>query len=142
MRYFLRHSPDPRPTLVVQTSEHVDDATVRTFRDLLYGMRCSSGLLFDPEQCRIIRDTFTSLDPESLQVETTIPTDEVLRKVERSYRRTRFRDLDHRVSLWLEVLAARWEDALPDDPALADPFITDIVLAAAEARISAEDTAA
>jgi hypothetical protein len=141
VRYSLRHAPDPRPALVVQTCERADEATLREFRDLLYGLGCSGGLLFDPTRCLVVRDTFASMGPESLVVEKELPTDAVLSKMERPGQ-PRPRSLDRRVGLWLDVLASRWQDALPDAPEIAAPFIMDVVPAAAQAVISAEDLAA
>ena len=126
VRYFLRHSPDPRPTLVVQTCDRADEATIRAFREVLYGLGCSEGLLFDPQRCVVVHDAFTSLGPDSLVVETSVSTDAVLSKIERPGQ-PRPRSLDRRVGLWLDVLASRWDDALPDEPEVAAHFLTDVV---------------
>jgi hypothetical protein len=133
--YSLRHPPDPQPALVVQTCGSADGQAVEAFRDLLYGLGCSEGVLFDPKRCLLVHDTFTSLGPESLEVEAEVPTDVVLSKVGESWSRS----LERRVGLWLDVLVSRWQDALPDIPEIAAPFIADVVPAAAQAVISAED---
>lgn len=139
-RYFLRHPPDPRPSLVVQTGDRVDEATVREFKELLFGLGCSTGILFDPDQCRLIRDTFASLDLDSLQVDRTIATESVLERLNRPGG-PRSSRLERRVAIWLDMLAANWEEALSTDPAVAAPFLTDIVPAATGATISAEHDA-
>jgi hypothetical protein len=139
-RYFLRHPPDPRPSLVVQTCEHVHEAIIREFKELLHGLGCSNGLLFDPSRCYVIHDTFSSLRPESLTVETTKPTDAVLGKLAHPGR-PRPPQLDRRVGAWLEMLSSIGSDALSDDPEVAAPFFTDVVPAATQATISVEHSA-
>src|SRR5580700_632985 len=116
VRYSLRHAPDPRPGLVVQTCERADEATIREFRDILYGLGCSGGLLFDPARCLVIRDTFTSMGPESLVVEKEVPTDAVLSKMTRPGQPTP-RSLDRRVGLWLGACKERRAVEVKNDTA-------------------------
>lgn len=141
MRFFLRHAPDPRPSLVVQTCERADGETVRAFCELLFGLGCSEGLLFDPNECLLVHDSFAAAAPSSLSVVARMATATVLGKL--SYLGTsRRRNLDERVELWLAMLARNGSEALPDDPKAAEPFLVGVLPSAAEAVISSESTPA
>lgn len=135
MRYLLRHPPDPRPSLVVQTCPKTDDSILLEFRRLLYGMGCSSGLLFDPSACLVVHDSFSSLGPDSLAVTDKVPTADVLSKLQRpGYPKPP--NLDRLVKLWLEMLAVGGQDALPDEDTVATALITDVLPAAVGAVVS------
>jgi hypothetical protein len=140
-RFFLRHAPDPRPALVVQTCERADGDAVRAFCDLLFGLGCSEGLLFDQNECLLVHDSFASDAPSSLSVEARMATATVLEKLNRPGF-SRYRSLDERVELWLDMLARRGSEALPDDPKAAEPLLVGVLTSAAEAVISAENMVA
>lgn len=135
--FTLSYPPDPAPSLIVQTCERADERTIKDFMRLLYGQRCAHGLLFDQEHCRIIRDTFTSLDTSSFEVEQVLSTTDVLSKLDRPGGPKPQR-LDRRIEVWLEVLVLRWEDAIPDEPEIARYFYQDIVPASAQAIVTRE----
>jgi hypothetical protein len=136
-RFFLRHAPDPRPSLVVQTCERADGEAVRAFCDLLFGLGCSEGLLFDQNECLLVHDSFAAVAPSSLSVEARMATAIVLEKLGRFGYSTR-RSLDERVELWLGMLARSGAEALPNDPKAAEPFLVGVLPSAAEAVISSE----
>jgi hypothetical protein len=131
MRFLLTHPSETRPSLVVDTHPAIDDGAIERLRADLHGLGCPNGLLFDAERCVILRDTYSSMSADSIVVEPEQPgTDAVLAKVGPGA-------LDERVASWLEMLSARWDSALPLEPAVAAPFIADIVPAASGSMLHA-----
>jgi hypothetical protein len=131
MRFLLTHPSETRPSLVVDTCPAIEDATVERLRTDLHGLGCPNGLLFDAERCVILRDTYSSMSADSIIVEAEQPaTDAVLAKAGPG-------TLDERVAGWLEMLSVRWDSALPLEPAVAAPFIADIVPAASGSMLYA-----
>ena len=126
MKFLLTPPGGSRPTLVVETRAHVDAAAIAELSAEIYGLSCPNGLLFDEDTCVVLRDTFQDLQPTSIIEDARLPTARVLERLGPS----RGRSLDDRVQQWLSTLCADWDQALPEDPALAAPFITDIVPAA------------
>lgn len=120
--FFVTHSPDPRPTLVVETCPAINAAAIDGLKQRMLGLGCPNGLLFDANQCVIFRDAYRSLDADSLEEDGRVSTEGVLAKV-----RPAERSLDQRVLEWLRSMAASWNTALPMDGEIAAPFITDIV---------------
>ena len=88
----------------------------------MLGLGCPNGLLFDPDECLILRDTYSSLEVDSLEEDGRVATDRLLARV-----RAPGRTIDQRVLDWLQSMAASWNTALPLDGDVAAPFITDIV---------------
>lgn len=131
MRFLVTHPPDPRPALVVQTVEKVDDPSLAAFKHLLLRMGCPNGLIFDADRCVIVRDSYSSLDASSLKEDGSVATDRLLVRVRNGRR------LPDRVFDWLRSMAASWDAALPDEPEVAAPFITDIVPAVSGSSIQA-----
>jgi hypothetical protein len=124
MRFLLTHSADTRPSLVVDTCSAIDERAIARLRSDLHGLGCANGLLFDPRQCIILHDTYSTMDASAIVVEgPALDADLVLARVAGS-------NLDERVERWLEALSVRWDSALPIEPAIAAPFITDVVPAA------------
>lgn len=111
-----------RPSLVVDTVAAVDGAAAARLRDALYGLGCSTGILFDAQSCVILRDTFRSMEPSSIVESARVATREVLRDGDGSEAL-----LDARVERWLHALSTDWDHALPLEPGLAAPFLEDIV---------------
>ena len=131
MRFLLTHPSETRPSLVVDTCRAIVDETISRLRTDLNGLGCPNGLLFDVERCVILRDTYASMDADSIIVEPDqLATDAVLTKVAPGA-------LDERVAQWLEMLSVRWDSALPQEPAVASPFIADIVPAASGSMLYA-----
>lgn len=77
----------------------------------MVGFGCASALLFDSESCVILRDTFTSLDVDSIQEEARVPTADVLAYVPYAGASS----LDERVLRWVEGMAASWTASLPQE---------------------------
>jgi hypothetical protein len=96
----------------------------------MLGVGCPNGLLFDADECVILRDTYSSLDVDSLEEDGRVATDRLLARVP-----SPGRSLDERVLEWLRSMAASWDTALPLDGDVAAPFITDIVPAVSGSRI-------
>ena len=96
----------------------------------MVGLGCPNGLLFDANECVIIRDTYTSLEPASLEEDGRVATDPLLTRVPAAQR-----SLNQRVLDWLRSMAAGWNAALPMDGAIAAPFITDIVPAVSGSHV-------
>lgn len=131
MRFLLTHPWETRPSLVVDTCPAIDTDAISRLRTVLHGLGCPNGLLFDDEQCIILRDSYSSMEPDSIVVEPErLPTGAVLASVPPD-------SLDERVARWLEVLTARWDVAMPLEPAIASPFIADIVPAASGSLLHA-----
>jgi hypothetical protein len=123
VKYLLTPPGGSRPTLVVETCPRADEAAIAEFSAELYGLSCPNGLLFDENICIVLRDTFEDMKPTSIEVERELSTDAVLGRLGPS----RGRSLEDRVEQWLAELSSNWDQALPEDPELAAPFITDIV---------------
>jgi hypothetical protein len=121
MRFVVTHPPDPRPALIVETVATVDEATIAGLKKALFGRGCPNGLLFDANVCVILHDAYTSYDPSSFQEDGRVSTDRLLARVRGD------RPLDERVFDWLRSMAASWNDTLPEENAVAAPFIMDIV---------------
>lgn len=131
---FLVTPPDgSRPSLVVETRPQINEAAIEDLRAQLYGMGCPNGVLFDTTNCLIFRDTFASLDEDSIKVDSAkLKTDDVLLRFGRTTD-----TLDRRVEQWLGMLSTNWNCALSDESAVAAPFIADIVPAASGAVVHA-----
>jgi hypothetical protein len=120
--FLVNHPPDPRPALVVETTARIDAGVIDGLKQRMLGLGCPNGLLFDPDECLILRDTYSSLEVDSLEENGRVPTDRLLARV-----RAPGRTIDQRVLDWLQSMAASWNTALPLDGNVAAPFITDIV---------------
>jgi hypothetical protein len=118
----VNHPPDPRPALVVETTARIDAGVIDRLKQRMLGLGCPNGLLFDPDECLILRDTYSSLEVDSLEEDGRVATDRLLARV-----RAPGRTIDQRVLDWLQSMAASWNTALPLDGDVAAPFITDIV---------------
>lgn len=124
MRFLLTHPVDTRPSLVVDTCSEIDERAIARLRNDLHGLGCANGLLFDPRQCIILHDTYSTMDASSIVVEgAALNADLVLARVTGS-------TIEERVERWLEALSVRWDSALPIEPGIAAPFIADVVPAA------------
>ncbi len=132
MRFLLTPEGGSRPSVVVETHDRVESAAVAAFRKVLYGIGCPNGILFDQQRCVILRDSFASMNEDSIVEDSgALATDEVLARVGRAG------TLDERVARWLGILSTSWDHALPEEPAVAAPFITDIVPAASGSLVHA-----
>lgn len=131
---FLVTPPDgSRPSLVVETRTQINEAAIQDLRAQLYGMGCPNGVLFDATNCLIFRDTFASMDKDSIIVEgTQLKTNDVLLRFGGTTD-----TLDRRVERWLGMLSTNWNYALSEESAVAAPFIADIVPAASGAVVHA-----
>lgn len=130
MLLFVTHPLDPRPALVVETTERIDANAVEQLKDRMFGLGCPNGLLFDTDECVIVRDTYTSLDANSLQEDGRVPTEHLLSRI-----RASGRSIDERVLDWLRSMASSWNTALPLEGDVAAPFIADIVPAVSGSNI-------
>ena len=129
MRFLVTHPPDPRPAVVVETVSRVDPAAIANLKEALLRLGCPNGLVFDADVCVILRDTYSSLEVESLAEDGRVATDRVLARVANG------RTLDQRVSDWLRSMASSWSNALPAEQDVAAPFLTDIVPAVSGSSI-------
>ena len=123
MRFLIVPEGGYRPTLVVDVVRDAGDEAVRqAFRETLFGVGCSNGILFDEKTCVLFHDSYSDMSPESIKVDAEVGTGVVLA-------RSGSGSLEARVERWLTLLTERWHDALPDGDDAA-PFITDVVPAA------------
>lgn len=130
MLFLVTHPPDPRPALVVETTARIDVAAVDRLKQRMLGLGCPNGLLFDANECLILRDTYSSLEVDSLTDDGRVSTDRLLARV-----RASGRTIDQRVLDWLRSMAASWNTALPVDGDVSASFITDIVPAVSGSHI-------
>lgn len=136
MRFVLTHPSETRPSLVVMTCDAITDAEIRRLRDEMFNLGCATGLLFDPEQCVILRDSFQSMSADAIVREgEPLGSDDVLAQAGGG-------SLDARVNRWLEMMSSSWNTALPSEPATAAPLITDVVPAASGSLIYAMPSSA
>lgn len=98
-------------------------------------------MLFDARTCYILRDSYTSINVDSIQVEGTVPTVDVLRKMNRPGM-PKPTNIERRIERWVELLTTNWEEAIPDEPDISHYFLTNIVSAAAQASVSVRRDAA
>lgn len=132
MRYVLRHPDDTRPSLLVHTSTVADDAAVERLKRDMHGVGCANGISFTPDECVILRDSFSSMDAASIHVEARLPTEKVLASIGR-----RVGELfDAQVERWLRRMTESWQSAIPADDAVASEFFQDIVPAASGSLLS------
>ncbi len=130
MLFLVTHPPDPRPALIVETTTRIDAEVIDRLKQRMLGFGCSNGLLFDADECVILRDTYSSLEIDSLEEDGRVLTERLLARVRGSGR-----TIDERVLDWLHSMAASWNTALPLDGDVAAPFITDIVPAVSGSHI-------
>jgi len=130
MLFLVTHPPDPRPALVVGTAVRIDADAMEELKQRMLGFGCSNGLLFDEDECLILRDTYRSLDVGSIEEDGRVPTDRLLARLPR-----KGRTIEQRVLDWLRFMAASWNAALPLDADVAASFLTDIVPAVTGSHI-------
>ncbi len=115
--------PGARPSVMVDIHSNFSEQQVQDLKQTMYLQRCANGLIFSPEKCLVLRDTFLEMGSESIQVEKTLLTDDVLNLV-------RAGNLEDRVTTWLALLSSSWSHALSTEKAV-EPLFYDIVPAAA-----------
>jgi len=130
MLFSVNHPPDPRPALVVQTTACIDAAAIDQLKQRMLGWGCPNGLLFDPNDCVILRDTYSSLEVGSIEEDGRVRTDQWLARLPAGGR-----TLDQRIFEWLRAMAASWNSTLPLDGNVAAPFIADVVPAVSGSHI-------
>ena len=115
--------PSTRPSVMVDIHSTFSEQQVQDLKQTMYLQRCANGLIFSPEQCLVLRDTFLDRGSESIQVENTLRTDDVLDLVHAD-------KLEDRVTTWLALLSSSWSHALSTKKSVETLFY-DIVPAAA-----------
>ena len=115
--------PSTRPSVMVDIHSTFSVQQVQDLKQTMYLQRCANGLIFSPEQCLVLRDTFLETGSESIQVEKTLRTDDVLDLVHAD-------KLEDRVTTWLALLSSSWSHALSTKKSVETLF-NDIVPAAA-----------
>lgn len=131
MRFTLSRHVDPRPTLVVDVYETMEESAILKLKTFMYEYGCASGLIFDADQCLLFRDTFSEASTAAIQEEDCISAPALLATVG-----TRPGDTTaSRVARWLQLLASSWPAAIPPDLNAAQSLLYDVVPAAAESTI-------
>lgn len=125
LRYLLTPPGDTRPSLLVELCPKVDDSVLREVREAMYGLSCANALVLDAEECRILHDTYDSMEPDSIKVDAVLETQRLL-----SAGDTGGRALEGRLERWLDALAKNWTAAIPRE-AWTKPLLSDVVPAAA-----------
>ncbi len=134
--FFFLPENGTRPSLVVQASEEMTALEEEQLRAQMYGMSCPSGLLIDPRECVVLRDKYSTMEPDSIVVVGRLATERVLAAVPAGPH-------VQRVERWLRMLSSQWDLALPTDSETAGLILSDIVPAAlgADLRIFASEAA-
>src|SRR5262249_27958849 len=122
MLFLVTHAPDPRPALVVETTPRIGADVIERLKQRLLGLGCPNGLLFDADECVILRNTYISLEADSFEEDGPVPTERLLAGVSLPGR-----TLDQRVLDWLHSMAASWSTTLPVGSDVAVPFIMNVV---------------
>lgn len=112
MRFLLTPPASSRPAVIVDTHTTITQQHQDELRAAMYARSCANGMLFDETKCLVLRDTFSEMGPQSIEVDLTVNTNEVLKLVEGA-------TLDEKVETWLALLSTSWDHALPPDPAVA-----------------------
>ena len=86
----------------LEKTARIDTAAIDRLKQRMFGWGCPTGLLFDPNQCLILRDTYSSLEVGSLEEDGRVPTDRLLDRVPAPDR-----TLEQRVADWLRSMAAK-----------------------------------
>ena len=112
MRFLLTPPGSSHPAVIVETHSTITQQHQDDLRAAMYARSCANGMLFDQTKCLAMRDTYSDMGPQSIRVDLTVSTDEVLKLVEGA-------TLDKKVETWLALLSTSWDHALPPDPAVA-----------------------
>lgn len=132
-RYTLAQGGDPKSTLVVDVCDKIDASALAGLKRFMYEEGCANGLIFDENECVLLRDTFTEMSPASVLEERRIPTHALLTTLGKAD----VGPLAARVGRWLRLLTTSWQAAVPADSPDAQELIYDVVPAAAGATIHA-----
>jgi hypothetical protein len=139
MAIFARDYPEMRLMVGLVPPASLDpehDSAVQQLAKSMWGANCHYGLIMTPTKTFILRDDFSSSGPESIRVTEVLPTDRVLSRMGWPAGETLSpREFEALVQRWLRRLAASYEDALPEDPAVQRAFFPDIIGAVADGRI-------
>ena len=128
-RYLLSPPGETRPSLLVDLCPRVDETVLNEVRSAMLSVGCSNGLVLDAEQCLILHDTFSSMDPSSIEVDpSTLETARLLD--------TTSAPIEQRLERWLNTLVTNWRESVPHE-AWATPLLTDVVPAAAGSVVRA-----
>lgn len=141
MRFTISQGIDPRSTMIVETmdglSDKVGDADGQRLRAAIEGIRafmadsrCPIGLIFTEDECVVLRDTYSSMDPVESIKNSHIATAELLEVLGPPRG-----PLSHRVERWLELLTRYWPDAVPTSSGAAEQLIYAMVPAVAEGTV-------
>lgn len=141
MMVFAKDFPEVR--LVVEVKSSLTplslDAAVKQVARRMWGANCHYGLIFTPTMTYVLRDDFTVNGPESIRVSDFLATEKLLGRLGMlASETTSEREFALRVQEWLELLAASYETALPEDVEVSKAFFPEIVGAIADGRIVAE----
>jgi hypothetical protein len=121
-RYFLTPPGDTRASLLVELCPKVDATVLREVREAMFGAGCANGLVLDAEQCVILRDTFQSMDADSIEEDPSrLETPRLLGTTQGP--------IEQRLERWLSALVTNWHESVPHE-AWSEPLFLDIVPAA------------
>jgi hypothetical protein len=139
---FARDYPELRLVLEVRSalsSPPREDPAVTQMVRSLWGANCHYGILMTPTTTYILRDDFTAPGPESIRLTDELPTAKLLSRLSWPMGEApSVPQLERLARVWLERLAASYEEALPEDPEVVRALFPDIVAAVADGRVVAE----
>ena len=142
MMVFAKDYPEVR--LVVEVKRALSpeglDAAVTQIARYMWGANCHYGLIFTPTTTYVLRDDFTTNGPESIRVSDTLATEKLLGRLGMHAAASLVTEYEFArlVREWVELLAASYETALPDDPEVTKALFPEVVGAVADGRVLVE----
>jgi hypothetical protein len=136
---YARDFPEPRLFVTVApavASPPEEDPLVRRMAKRMWAARCHHGLVVTPERTYVLRDTFETLEADSIRVTSVLPTKKLMERVgDPPSPGCSEGELELLVEKWLGRLIADYEATLPDDPKVAQALFPELIGAAAEGRV-------
>jgi hypothetical protein len=127
VRYLLTPPGDTRPSLLVELCPKVDEPALRRVANAMHGLGCANALVLDQERGVLLRDTYATMGPDSIEPEPAVFETRKLLGAEAD-------PLEQRLERWLAELSDNWHAAVPREEWTA-PLLTDVVPAASGAVV-------
>jgi hypothetical protein len=127
VRYLLTPPGDTRPLLLVELCPKVDEPALQDVAKAMYGLSCAHGLVLDEERGVLLRDTYATIGPDSIEPEPAVlETSKLLG--------AGAEPLEQRLERWLAELSANGQAAVPHEE-WTEPLLAEVVPAASGAEV-------